>query len=78
MASARIALMTSPWLTTAYTASSPSAAFHSRTADTDRACIPAIDSPSAPGNTAALGCVWTTFHIGSFVRVLRAAPVHSP
>lgn len=70
--------MTSPWLTTAYTAVGPSRMFQSRTAVTARCCIWAMDSPSGPGNTAALGCAWTTFHIGSLARVASAPPVQSP
>ncbi len=38
----------------------------------------AIDSPSGPGKTAALGCACTTFHIGSLARVRRDPPVQSP
>src|SRR5215218_5835761 len=77
-ASARIALMTSPWLQASHTASGPSFAFHSRTAATARAWVCASPSPSGPGNTAAEGCCWTTFQSGCLARSLIARPVQSP
>jgi len=57
-ASARSALITSPWLTATHMAASPFEAliraFQSRTASTARDCICRSDSP--PGNVAPLGC----------------------
>src|SRR5215213_5467267 len=81
-ASASTALMTSPCETATHTASGPCSAAtrasQSRTASTARDCMARIDSPSGPGNTAALGCSWTTFHSGSRVSVFSSRPVQSP
>ena len=70
--------MTSPCETTAYTASSPSRAFHSRTASTARSCMSRIDSPPSPGNVIADGCDCTTFHSGSLASFFSSPPVQSP
>ena len=77
-ASASTALMTSPCDTTAYTASSPSRAFHSRTAATARTCMSRIASPPSPGNVIADGCAWTTFHSGSLASFFSSPPDQSP
>src|SRR3954469_18604667 len=77
-ASARIALITSPWLQASQTAFGPSLAFHSRTAATARACVCASPSPSGPGKTAADGCCCTTFQSGSLTSSLMVRPVQSP
>src|SRR5680860_620586 len=69
-ASARIALITSPWLTASHTASAPwsasTLASHCLTAATLRDIICAIDSP--PGKLAAAGWACTVFHSGCFAR----------
>src|SRR4051794_3958129 len=81
-ASASTALMTSPCETATHNASGPCSAAtrasQSRTASTARFCMARIDSPSGPGNTAALGCSCTTFHSGSRVSVFSSRPVQSP
>ena len=77
-ASARMALITSPWLQASQTASGPSVAFQARTAATARAWVWASPSPSGPGNTAAEGCCCTTLQSGSLTSSLIVRPVQSP
>ncbi|KZX19834.1 hypothetical protein ACH61_03066 [Rathayibacter tanaceti] len=79
-ASARIALIVSPWLTAAHTAPAPcssaTAASCRRIADTARACM--ASSPSPPGNTTAEGWFCTVAHSGSFARSRSGRPCHWP
>ena len=72
--------MTSPWLTATQGASAPCSAAtrasQRRTAATERAAMPDIDSP--PGNVTAEGWACTVRHSGSLASVLSVPPVHSP
>ena len=75
-----MALITSPCETTdVASASAPgSRAFQSRTAATARADMSAIDSPSAPGKTAALGCCLHHLPQRLLDQVFSGWPVQSP
>ena len=74
-ASERIALITSPWDTTATT---PSGCFadQSAMAVVARCAIPSIDSP--PGKVTDEGVSWITGQSGSLASSARDRPVQSP